>query len=122
MIIYRPGFARLYVDEPDPAGAAKAEPNHFPEGAHATEPVQARQSQVLGYTRTAGQPAALVQNLRQDGPTLEEWMKAGYEPQHYPPVGYAEKPSEGLDAFKQLQATLSGQKTPHSVTDKPEVT
>lgn len=29
--------------------------------------------------------------LRQDGPTLAEWVAAGYPKDHYPPAGYAPK-------------------------------
>lgn len=38
--------------------------------------------------------------LRDDGPTLEEFVNAGYKARRYPPNGYAEKPSSGLDAYK----------------------
>lgn len=39
-------------------------------------------------------------SLREDGPTIEEWIAAGYRPEHYPPSGYAEKNSPGLSRFK----------------------
>ncbi|WP_316397344.1 hypothetical protein [Bradyrhizobium sp. 33ap4] len=32
--------------------------------------------------------------LRQDGPTIAEWMAAGYRAEHYPPNGYASKSTE----------------------------
>lgn len=35
-----------------------------------------------------------------DGPTIEEFVAAGYLPEEYPPPGYAVLPSAGLDAFK----------------------
>jgi hypothetical protein len=38
--------------------------------------------------------------LRTDGPTLEEFISAGYKAEHYPPQGYAEKDSEGLRAYR----------------------
>lgn len=38
--------------------------------------------------------------LRQDGPTFEDYVRAGYAPAAYPPQGYAEKPSAGLDAYR----------------------
>jgi hypothetical protein len=39
--------------------------------------------------------------LRADGPTLEEYVLAGYKAENYPPEGYAEKPSPGLDHFRE---------------------
>lgn len=38
--------------------------------------------------------------LRKDGPTLEEYVKAGYSAENYPPTGYAEVPSPGLDEYR----------------------
>jgi hypothetical protein len=38
--------------------------------------------------------------LREDGPTIEEWIAASYQPEHYPPSGYAETPSPGLSRWK----------------------
>ena len=38
--------------------------------------------------------------LRLDGPTLEEYVAAGYKPETYPPQGYGEKPSPGLEAWR----------------------
>ncbi len=34
------------------------------------------------------------------GPTIEEWVAAGYLPENYPPNGYAEVASAGLEKFK----------------------
>lgn len=39
--------------------------------------------------------------LREDGPTLEEWCAAGYQAEHYPPQGYAEKPSPALTVYRE---------------------
>ena len=36
--------------------------------------------------------------LRTDGPTLEEYVAAGYDAKGYPPQGYAAKPSTGSNA------------------------
>lgn len=36
---------------------------------------------------------------RNDGPTIEEWMDAGYYPEHYPPAGWTVRPSPGYDQF-----------------------
>lgn len=44
-------------------------------------------------TQAADEAAALVardpEPLRQDGPTLEEYVEAGYKAENYPPKGYA---------------------------------
>lgn len=42
--------------------------------------------------------------LRVDGPTFEAYVAAGYLPATYPPQGYAEVPSAGLDAYRADQA------------------
>jgi hypothetical protein len=47
---------------------------------------------------------------RTNGPTIEEWVKAGYRPEHYPPGDYAEKPSPGLDAYRAEQAAAAAQR------------
>lgn len=44
--------------------------------------------------------APKTKGLRDDGPTFEEFVKAGYLPENYPPEGYAEKPSTGLDEYR----------------------
>src|SRR3990167_10207110 len=41
---------------------------------------------------------------RLDGPTIEEWVGAGYLPEPYPPRGWAIKPSDGLLAWNARQA------------------
>lgn len=38
-----------------------------------------------------------------NGPTFEEWVKAGYSPDKYPPAGYAEIPSNGLIEYREKQ-------------------
>ena len=38
--------------------------------------------------------------LRLDGPTLEEWVKAGYPAEKYPPPGYAAKPAGLASTFR----------------------
>lgn len=35
------------------------------------------------------QPPRNAQGLRTDGPTIEQWVAAGYWAEHYPPQGYA---------------------------------
>lgn len=41
--------------------------------------------------------------LLRGGPTLEEWTAAGYQPENYPPRGYAEVFSPGLVAYRRSQ-------------------
>lgn len=36
----------------------------------------------------------IVKELKQDGPTIDEYVAAGYSPSNYPPKGYASKSSE----------------------------
>ncbi len=52
-------------------------------------------------------PPVNESGLRLDGPTIEDWQVAGMNPVAYPPAGYAERPSDGLEKFKadQLAAT-----------------
>jgi len=57
------------------------------------------------------QPDPTIQ-LRTDGPTLEEFLIAGYKAENYPPEGYAEKPSPALDTYR-----ATGQRPP---TAEPE--
>lgn len=41
-------------------------------------------------------PTPPTQALRTDGPTLDEYVKAGYDPANYPPAGYAAVPSTAV--------------------------
>lgn len=43
--------------------------------------------------------------LKQDGPTVEEWVIAGYDAEHYPPHGYASKSSA-----EEIAAAVAAQK------------
>lgn len=49
--------------------------------------------------------------LRQDGPTVAEYVTAGYPAANYPPVGYAPRSTadEIADAIKQQEAGTAGQ-------------
>lgn len=38
--------------------------------------------------------------LSQDGPTIEQYVAAGYLAENYPPQGFAEKESEALTFYK----------------------
>ncbi len=53
---------------------------------------------------SAPQEKEQVGELRQDGPTLEEFVAAGYAAENYPPKGYAAKPSLGGVAPVQVTA------------------
>ncbi len=48
-------------------------------------------------------PPVDEKGMRLDGPTLEEYVKAGYKPEHYPPEGYAEKDSPALQELRASQ-------------------
>ncbi|MBA2718926.1 MAG: hypothetical protein H0U52_06765 [Chloroflexi bacterium] len=52
--------------------------------------------------------------LRADGPTFEEFVKSGYQPEMYPPVGYAEKPSKGLTKYRKDHPAPARESTPAS--------
>lgn len=72
------------------------------------------------------EPAAAAEGgLKSGGPTLEEYIAAGYQPDTYPPSGYAEVPSPGLDAYRAAQSEAKGVPEPPSDTppedSKPEV-
>jgi hypothetical protein len=120
MKVYIPGMPVQYIDEPAPATEPKQGELPLPEVAQAMALAQARQTQVLDYTRKKAPESPLTQNLRTDGPTLEQWVGAGYQIENYPPVGYAELPSPLLEAIQKAKAaaTSSG---PHSINAKPEV-
>ena len=56
----------------------------------------ARATKVAGVPVEAQPLASLpgprnAQGLRTDGPTLDEWVKAGYPAKAYPPHGYAKR-------------------------------
>jgi hypothetical protein len=42
--------------------------------------------------------------VQADGPTFEEFVEAGYPAAEYPPVGYAEKASPGLQQYRERQS------------------
>jgi hypothetical protein len=44
-------------------------------------------------TTASAEAEAPITPLRTDGPTFEDYVAAGYAPESYPPVGYAEVPS-----------------------------
>lgn len=58
------------------------------------------------------EPVTNAGELKTDGPTMEEWLKAGYKPEHYPPQGYAEKPSAGLDEYRKSLKSSQTQTEP----------
>ena len=45
--------------------------------------------------------------LRDDGPTIEQYVLTGYKPETYPPVGYAERPSAGLTRYQTSGAVFA---------------
>lgn len=67
-------------------------------------------------TATAVAPAG--DGLKQDGPTVAEFVKAGYSASNYPPAGYASKstPEEVAEAIKAEEAErVAKAKSPESV-------
>lgn len=60
--------------------------------------------------------------LREDGPTVEEFVTSGYPAHAYPPLGYAEKSSPGLDALLAELAALVGGKADAAVEGVKTVT
>lgn len=55
----------------------------------------------------SGTPAittARVLGQRKDGPTFEDYLKAGYKPESYPPDEYAEVSSPGLTEYRKSGA------------------
>jgi hypothetical protein len=46
------------------------------------------------------EPEPATVTLDPNGPTFEEWVRASYPPDKYPPAGYAEVSSPGLAAFR----------------------
>lgn len=57
-----------------------------------------------GYSNSKPAEVVTAPELRQDGPTIEEYVRAGYPAKNYPPAGWAEKDSPGLAAFRAYQA------------------
>lgn len=51
-----------------------------------------RSAEFAGSGKAADAPKN-AQGLRTDGPTLDEYVKAGYNPDTYPPAGYEDKRS-----------------------------
>ena len=47
--------------------------------------------------------------LKLGGPTLEEWMTAGYPAEAYPPTDFAETPSPGLTSFRMEQERVKNE-------------
>lgn len=89
--------------------------NHF-----ATEPVARRSSATSDHalaaaiTGKSGGPAA----LKTDGPTVAEFVKAGYSAKNYPPAGYESKSTEAeiADAIAaEEEAAETKAKSPESV-------
>lgn len=106
MKIFRPGFPVAYVDEEAPARKVEAEPEHdpLPSVAEAIKAADARQTQVLEYTRAqqpvvgSNPPPAQVQSNSADQLQAE------------------------IDRLVALQKANAALKPgPHSINDKPEV-
>jgi hypothetical protein len=71
-------------------------------GVHAPgpEPVDVPQEILDSLPAGIYRPVFEPEALRTDGPTVEQWVAAGYRREHYPPEGYAEVDSPGLQALR----------------------
>ncbi|POA75357.1 HeH/LEM domain-containing protein [Pseudomonas sp. GW531-T4] len=56
-------------------------------------------------------------DLRQDGPTIAEWIEAGYLAENYPPTGYVSRSSQ-----EEIAAAIQLQKDAESETDPLKMT
>lgn len=69
----------------------------------------------LGVAEYLDRQAAPV--LREDGPTVAEWVEAGYPAASYPPEGYASRSSqEDIDAAILLQKDAENETDPLKMT------
>jgi hypothetical protein len=126
MIRNIPGFPPIVTKGDEVTSSPKAPASELPTVESAKAAAVARQTQVLNYTRQRSAQSPLKLNLRTDGPTMEQWIEAGYKPENYPPEGYAELDSPALTEYKaKAAATLNGapdgEHKPHSVNDDPQV-
>lgn len=108
MKIFRPGFPVSYVDEAPPVREAEVESepqaDPLPSVAEAIKAADARQTQVLEYTR-AQQPV-----VGSDPPPAQVQSNS------------ADQLQAEIDRLVALQkANQRLQPTPHSISDKPEV-
>lgn len=53
------------------------------------DPVEAERLIKAGVAGDPPSTERAAPQLREDGPTIEEWIDAGYPPAAYPPLGYA---------------------------------
>ena len=83
-----PGRHYEFIKDPDTGAESMIEYVPPQKAAAAPEPAN--------VAVAPGTPPA----LRTDGPTIEEFVFAGYKPENYPPAGYAERPSAGLDRYR----------------------
>jgi hypothetical protein len=91
--------------KPDPAPESPAEAA-APASTDPTElPPQPSADDGVAPEPPAPEPDPIpeVEPLRTDGPTLEEFVAAGYKPEHYPPPGYAARADERVRYFKVLR-------------------
>lgn len=75
-------------------------------------------AEALGAPASAPAAPPAGSELRSDGPTIAEFIAAGYDPNNYPPAGYASRntPEEIAAAIAQADADkLAKAKSPESV-------
>lgn len=90
MKVYTAGFPVQHIDEPAPANPVPAV-DPLPSVADAMAAANARSTELLPSSTTSLKREPLKQTLRTDGPTLAEFVAAGYLAENYPPEGYAER-------------------------------
>lgn len=92
----KPSFPRPKAFE---APAAKSTPTLVEKRDAATREENARKARLALSGGTPPLPPKLTQGaLREDGPTLEEYVVAGHAPETYPPAGFAVKESAAYTA------------------------
>jgi hypothetical protein len=66
------------------------------------------------------EPPTNTEGLRLDGPTLEEYVKAGYKAENYPPKGYAAKPSSEGAVTPKPETDAQADQQPPAAPNQPE--
>lgn len=94
-------FGSYSVANPHP-GYGK-DPNILNEYGHTKYPMWVKDKTGIDKIANNAEEEASIKGeetqLKQDGPTIAEWIKAGYKANEYPPKGYASKSSkEEIDA------------------------
>ena len=76
-----------------------------PEDLKASETVEAGSAKPRAKGKQPRSPADRQSGLRQDGPTIAEYVSAGYRASNYPPDGYASRSTD-----EEIAAAIKAQK------------